>query len=145
MYSFLLILGIIILSMGFFIDRKELKSLINEDPRAKPQPQVDQDLRNRIEILEDILYSSEVEVENESGEDDEKEESSEEEFLGVLERQKDQTKINNFDINEEMKDQFKLLADYERGILSLEEISKELNMQKGEVLLLRNIYRKYQE
>jgi hypothetical protein len=144
MYSFLLILGIIILTAGFYIERKELKALIREGPNIKVQaePELDQELKERLKTLEDIVYSAAIEVENK---DMVRQEISEEEFLAVLERQKEQVKIENLDIEGEMKEQFKLIADYESGILTLEEVSKELKMKKGEVLLLKNIYKKYQE
>ncbi|MDY0235482.1 MAG: hypothetical protein RBR71_05610 [Gudongella sp.] len=134
MYIFLLMLGLVIFGAGVYIDREVV------EVKTEKKMVLDSDLVNRVEALEAIIYSNKIEVEDTVSR---REDLSQNEFLAVLEREKEQVKIDNMDIASEMKEKFKLVADYERGIYSLEEVCKLLDMKKGEVLLLKNLYKKY--
>jgi hypothetical protein len=144
MYIFLLLIGIIALGAGLYIDRKgveiDLEAKVETGVETGVKPLVDNDFIDRLERLEAIVYSSEIELEES---ETIREEISQAEFESVLERQKDGLKIDNLDITPEMKEKFKLIADLERGVHSLEEVCKLLDMKKGEVLLLKNLYKNY--
>ena len=141
MYIFLLLIGIIILGTGLYIDRRELDPIIKIKPSLDTNSKVNTDIENRLQALEAIVYSREVEEEVEYI----SEEISQDEFLAVLEREKEQVKIENLDIGSDMKEKFKLIADHERGVYTLEQVCEKLNMQKGEVLLLKNFYKNYRD
>ena len=136
MYIFLLLLGIIILIIGLYIDRLEIQN------NKKPGESFQDDLLERLEKLEEVIFGSNIEVENPINIDYG---ISEDEFLAILEREKDQVKIDNLDINTDMKEKFKLIADHQRGLYTIEDLCEKLNMQKGEVLLLKNFYKNYQK
>lgn len=136
MYIFLLLLGIIILIIGIYIDRLEIQN------NKKPGESFQDDLLERLEKLEEVIFGSNIEVENPINIDYG---ISEDEFLAILEREKDQVKIDNLDINTDMKEKFKLIADHQRGLYTIEDLCEKLNMQKGEVLLLKNFYKNYQK
>lgn len=142
MYIFLLVIGIIILGTGLYMDRRELDPIIKTKPSLETNSKVNTDILNRLEALESIVYSRQVEIQTEEVEYI-SDEISQDEFLAVLEREKEQVKIDNLDIGSEMKDKFKLIADHERGVYTLEQVCEKLNMQKGEVLLLKNFYKNY--
>lgn len=133
MYIFLLVLGIALLATGLYIERNDIKTNIKPQAKVETGYKIDQDIINRLQALEALVYSPPAE------------QISQDEFLSVLQREKDQVKIDNLDISDDMKKKFKLIADLERGAYSLEEICQMLDMQKGEVLLLKNFYKKYKE
>ena len=133
MFNFLIILGISSIALGFYLNSKShsLSSPIDISNNSDKFHEI----INRIELIEEELkyyYTNDNKVD----------------FIDVL----DAVKVNEetFDeekqeLGEEMSEAFKIISLYVDGKYSLEQVCKILAMRKGEVLFLRNLYKKYQE
>ena len=116
MYNFLIVIGVLLIILGIYVDR------IGQ-PKDKLESQNSYDeieefviLEKRVAYIEKILFedvSNDIPLETEEN----KAESGLEKYI--------------------------LLRKYERENYSMEEICKLLNMNKGEVLLLKKLYKDY--
>ena len=123
MCYFLILIGIIFIVLG--ITDKESLSVAE----VTPEPEVLKDLVKRIEDLEKTLYDVDLNFEEEEIE------LFESNFSSVA---------SKIDISDEPITIFDTLRQCEKEGYSLEKICLKLNMNKGEVLLLKNLYKNYQ-
>lgn len=123
MYYFLTLIGIIFIVLGTNDD--ETLSV----PEVIHEPEVLKDLVKRIEDLEKTLYDVDLNFEEEEIE------LFESNFSSVG---------NTIDISDQPITIFDTLRQCEEEGYSLEKICLKLNMNKGEVLLLKNLYKNYQ-
>lgn len=123
MYYFLTLIGIIFIVLGTNDD--ETLSV----PEVTPEPEVLKDLVKRIEDLEKILYDVDL--------------NFEEEEIELFESNSSRVG-STVDISDEPITIFDTLRQCEEEGYSLEKICLKLNMNKGEVLLLKNLYKNYQ-
>lgn len=164
MFYVLITAGILILVLGLYID----KNNISEYPIAldkKNEYREMEYLEDRVSELEKTLFSHSLEIErykNKNIEDvnlEEKVENIEGENSKTIisEKLKIQGKIEtrgnireqlHKDKNRENKKnesilKYEMIREYEKDGKSIDEISKEMNMNKGEVLLLKKLYKNY--
>lgn len=132
MFNLLVFIGLALIILGLYIDS------------ALPDSSGLNQLRHRIENIENILYNN-----DHIFEDDEKYfENTEIEvdditFKSVMDESSIQAE--KIDVSSNTLKAFEVISLYEDGKKTLEEVCKTLNMKKGEVLLLKNLYKKYQE
>lgn len=121
MYNFLIVFGLLLIIVGLYGESSDGKKITDNEEKIYS------------EITENIepVIESPVKFQEESHEEIEEKQS----FEDVLES------VEKPSYNEET---LKIIKRYEVGDYTLEKVCKILNMKKGEVLLLRNIYKKFQ-
>jgi len=146
MYIFLLLLGSLLVLYGTRLRKEEKEDLQVEDQKPDKidniKPQIDEDIRERLQALENLVYGLE-------GDQPEAEEAGQERsFKEVLDTtlqnspERPEEKAEDYDLTEERK---RLFEGLDKGQYSMDMVCSILGMEKGEVLLLRNIYNKYQK
>jgi hypothetical protein len=154
MYIFLLLLGSLLVLYGTRLRKEDKEDLLVEeqvpDKIDNIKPQIDEDIRERLQALENLVYGLEGEEDFlEEGEEPEAEEAGQERsFQEVLETtlqkspERPEVKADDYDLTEERR---RLFEGLDKGQYSMDMVCSILGMEKGEVLLLRNIYNKYQK
>lgn len=122
MYYFLTLIGIILIVIGAGDDEIVLI------PQLDPEPAKVEDLIRRIENLEKTLYDVDLSFEEET------------ELFGI----NYESTAETINITREPITIFDRLRQCEEEGYSLEKTCLILNMNKGEVLLLKNLYKNYQ-
>lgn len=131
MVYILIVIGLSLIAIGKFFQKKYRVDFIesefideiysrNEKELAKPKESKREPLEKRIEILEQMLFSK------------------------LLEEQKNEKAVETDledDREEDSYEKYLMIKKYERQKKSLDEIAKLLNMNKGEVILLKNLYK----
>lgn len=133
MFNFLVFIGFSLIIWGVYTDRDNLDISLLKIPSKVGADKVEE-LISRVEGIEDILYSY-----NPIVVDDDDDEIIFKEVLDATTIQEDKSTIA---VN--TTEAFNVISLYEAGKYTLEQTCKILNMNKGEVLLLKNIYKKYQ-
>ncbi len=131
MFSFLMVLGLFFIGYGIFIERKNI-SVEEAIKHTELDMSSLEDIKGRLDNIEDILFNYE------SLAQDEKEVSFEE----VLEKEKSKEEIIH---NEENIDVNEIISKFISKEYTLEDTCKILNKSKGEVLLLKNLYKNSRE
>lgn len=145
MFYFLVILGLSCIILGIFLNNSKSKNQgQNQDPSYQETEELYL-LHERVRQVEKLLagetpYLDEIE-EGSSKEDKDREVGAK----GKEDRIKEDIDRQSIGSGNYGLDKYKLLLRYEEENYSLEEISSKLNMNKGEVLLLKNLYKDYQE
>ena len=153
MYIFLLLLGSLLVLYGTRLRKEEKEDLQVEDQKPDKidniKPQIDEDIRERLQALENLVYGLEGEEDFLEEEEPEAEEVRQEvSFQEVLETtlqnnpERHEEKAEDYDLTEERR---RLFEGLDKGQYSMDMVCSILGMEKGEVLLLRNIYNKYQK
>lgn len=123
MFTFLLSLGMICILLGLYNEKiRKGNSTSNELEENSPSQEIT-DIKERVESLEKLILYGDV--------PQERSEPRENLFSQDLE------KANIF------LHKYKLICKYEDDNLPVEEICSKLNMKKGEILLLKNLYKNY--
>ncbi len=131
MFSFLMVLGLFFIGYGIFIERKNI-SVEEAIKHTELDMSSLENIKGRLDNIEDILFNYE------SLAQDEKEVSFEE----VLEKEKSKEEIIH---NEENIDVNEIISKFISKEYTLEDTCKILNKSKGEVLLLKNLYKNSRE
>ncbi|WFA07878.1 hypothetical protein [Tissierella sp. Yu-01] len=148
MYNFLIAVGILLIILGLYYDRTVR---LNKDEPLNTE--VNNQESKKLDIYIDEPYIAEAEAEDKIDiiVDEplynfiDKEEISFEEVLESIEVDDIDIEHNEDIITSNDNETFNIMRKYEAGEYTLEEVCNILNMKKGEVLLLRNIYKKSQE
>ena len=131
MVYILIVIGLSLIAIGKFFQKKYRVDFIesefideiysrNEKVLAKPKESKTEPLEKRIEILEQMLFSK------------------------LLEEQKNEKAVETEledDREEDSYEKYLMIKKHERQKKSLDEIAKLLNINKGEVMLLKNLYK----
>ncbi len=131
MFSFLMVLGLFFIGYGIFIERKNI-SVEEAIKHTELDMSSLEDIKGRLDNIEDILFNYESLAQGE------KEVSFEE----VLEKEKSKEEIIH---NEENIDVNEIISKFISKEYTLEDTCKILNKSKGEVLLLKNLYKNSRE
>ena len=154
MYIFLLLIGSVLIVYGTRLRNNDKENILVEEQvfvkEIDMESETDNNIINRLQALEDLVYGLDEEFEDdEIKQDIEAQESQQERsFQEVLDRElhkspeQAETSSEDYDITEERR---KLFEGLEKGQYSMDMVCSILGMEKGEVLLLRNIYNKYQK
>lgn len=136
MFKFLIFISMIFLALGFYIEKENLRS---KEEKITPSNDKLANIENRINEIEEILYSFEDRV---------NEDKLEKEDIYDIEKFK--LTEDNISDDEELKDEavsieynvdkFSIINSLVNGDINLTEACDILGMNKGEVLLLRNLY-----
>jgi hypothetical protein len=126
MYSFLIGIGILMIFLGFYFDK--------QDTSPKRDTAIE-DINQRLQNLEDILFNYEPTF------DTAEEDMSFKNVLDSVDINKEQDKDN---IDNRLET-FDVVSRLESGEYTIEQACKILNMKKGELLFLRNIYKEYRQ
>ena len=144
MYNFLMAVGILLIILGLYYDRmvrlnkdEPLNTEVNYQESKKLDIYIDEPYiaEDKIDIIVDEPIYNFID----------KEEISFEEVLESIEVDDMDIEHNEDIITSNDNETFNIMRKYEAGEYTLEEVCNILNMKKGEVLLLRNIYKKSQE
>ena len=127
MFSFLMVLGLFFIGYGIFIERKNI-SVEEAIKHTELDMSSLEDIKGRLDNIEAILLNYESLAQGE------KEVSFEE----VLEKEKSKEEIIH---NEENIDVNEIISKFISKEYTLEDTCKILNKSKGEVLLLKNLYK----
>lgn len=136
MFKFLILISIVFLALGFYLEKenfgvKEEKIVPNNDKLA--------DIESRINEIEEILYSFDNKV-NET-KVDQGDIYVMEDFKSTIENTSDsEGLIDNGALADNINNKSKIINSYANGEINLAEACDMLGMNKGEVLLLRNLY-----
>ena len=136
MFKFLIFIATIFLVVGFYIEKENLES---KEEKTTPSDDKLANIENRINEIEEILYSFEDRVnENKLKKED------------IYELEKFKLTQDNISDDYELKDKgvsidynedkFSIINSLVNGDINLTEACDILGMNKGEVLLLRNLY-----
>jgi len=131
MFSFLMVLGLFFIGYGIFIERKNI-SVEEAIKHTELDMSSLENIKGRLDNIEDILFNYESLAQGE------KEVSFEE----VLEKEKSKEEIIH---NEENIDVNEIISKFISKEYTLEDTCKILNKSKGEVLLLKNLYKNSRE
>jgi hypothetical protein len=126
-----MVLGLFFIGYGIFIERKNI-SVEEAIKHTELDMSSLENIKGRLDNIEDILFNYE------SLAQDEKEVSFEE----VLEKEKSKEEIIH---NEENIDVNEIISKFISKEYTLEDTCKILNKSKGEVLLLKNLYKNSRE
>jgi len=132
MFNFLIFIGFILIACGIYMDRDNLDSSLLVNTNTSYEVDRIDEIIHRIEGIEDILYNYNPILEDEDIV-----------FKDVLDSTTIQEDKDVITVN--TTEAFNVISFYEAGKYTLEQTCKILNMDKGEVLLLKNIYKKYQD
>lgn len=122
MFYFLITLGIVLIALGIYIEKDNIKT--NEKYNKTALNDL-YHLNQRIEAIEKILFFSDPD-----------------EYDGYIENNTLQEEQPN-DLPQNSLEKYERILQYEKKDYSLEEICDLLDMKKGEVLLLKNLYKNY--
>ncbi|NLL80702.1 MAG: hypothetical protein GX231_00170 [Tissierellia bacterium] len=125
MFSFLILFGLLLIIVGLSGEKASGKEISENE--EKIYSKIMENIEPVLEALIEFKEESEGEVSIEF--------NRQRSFGDVLER------VDKPSYNEET---IKIIQQYEEGNYTIEEACNILNMKKGEVLLLRNIYKKFQ-
>lgn len=164
MFYFLLITGIIITALGIYIDKNTISEYFKGLNEKTDDKEMDY-LESRIRELEKTLFSHSLAIQRYGNENNDgreanfQDEAYETENTKTLlsERDKIKSKLNNNDKRKEdlyeKGDQgdkkneslikYEKIREYEKDGKSIEDMCRELKMNKGEVLLLKKLYKDY--
>jgi hypothetical protein len=145
MYYFLILLGLGFILLGTYIRKKQVTDVpfrpvhdeneaVSKDNTQAPETYSMEELENRVELLEQLLFQSFVKQEENKSE--EIVEHEEEKIIPPEEAPP---------VRQPMPDNIKAIIDYENQGLSIQEIANITRMNKGEVLLLKNLSKHYSE
>ena len=131
MFYFLVAIGISLMVYGIYKEKDNLSILVKESPNKIELNELNR-LSERIENIEKILFFSD-------------------DFEAYLNEENEILKKDNEVAYEEVEntisqnsiEKYKMILKYEKENHSLEEICSLLDMKKGEVLLLKNLYKTY--
>jgi hypothetical protein len=126
-----MVLGLFFIGYGIFIERKNI-SVEEAIKHTELDMSSLEDIKGRLDNIEDILFNYESLAQGE------KEVSFEE----VLEKEKSKEEIIH---NEENIDVNEIISKFISKEYTLEDTCKILNKSKGEVLLLKNLYKNSRE
>lgn len=152
MFYFLIILGLASIIIGVLLDNsrikykdenknpsyKEVEELYLLNERVKQLEQLLTEIPSNLEEIEDIEEKNSL-IENT------KNRNIEVENVEIDNSLIEDLNIEDMENNNYGLDKYKLLLEYKAKNYSLEEICTKLNMNKGEVLLLKNLYKDYQD
>ena len=128
MYYILILIGAGALGLGFY-NKKNTVNLKPNDPKEYEDARLEQ----RLEAIEAILFESMM---------TESQKAPEETFEPkVISDEKYKAESEN--IKKNMPDNIKLILDYEKRGLDIQQIVKKTGMNKGEVLLLKDLSKNY--
>jgi len=144
MFNLLIIIGICLIIVGVYFDRKNYEEIINEDVNKFDDANGMEELLLRIGNIENLLYKAEANY-IEDFNDIKVEIEEDVDFSSVMDYVSSQSNEKEQEISSVYQDAFKVIALYNKGDYTLEEACRILNMKKGEVLLLKNMYKKYQQ
>jgi hypothetical protein len=129
MFNLLIFIGFALIIWGLYMDKA-------------PQEFSDfKDLNYRIELIENLLYNNEPIFEDEYHVHEEEVAT----FKTVMDDTNTQTINKEIDLPSNILEASEVISQYEEGKYTIEEVCSILNMKKGEVLLLKNLYKKYQD
>lgn len=155
MFYLLFILGCTCIGLGF-LGRKSENTYKDVVQIEKTQDNEDEikGIKERIELIERLLFEDrgnfKEELENQmrehSSEEDMDEPTKEEspKEIKTVHEEKPQNK-EQIQVNETYLDQYRKLCEYENKHYTLDQISSLLHMQKGELLLLKNLFKNISE
>lgn len=132
MFYFLLIIGISLIFTGIYMEKDNLSIQINEKHNGPELNELNH-LKHRIENIEEILFLNESDLD---GGNYISYESVEKSVSNQMNEEPDKLPQNSFE-------RYEKILQYEKEKYSLEEICALLEMKKGEVLLLKNLYKTY--
>ena len=128
MFNLLIFVGVALIIWGVYMDKT-------------PQEVSDfKDLNYRIELIENLLYNNEPIFEDEYPIHEE-----DATFKTIMENTNSQIIKKEIDLPSNIMEASVVISQYEEGKYTIEEVCSILNMKKGEVLLLKNLYKNYQE
>lgn len=136
MFSFLIFTGFALIIWGLYLDKGPL------------QFSDIQNLNYRIELIENLLYNNEPIFEDEYPVHEDEYPVQEEEvaiFKTVMDPTNSQINKKEIGLPSYIMEASEVISQYEDGKYTIEEVCVMLNMKKGEVLLLKNLYKRYQE
>lgn len=131
MFYVLIILGVLIIALGIYKEKGNISFFTNNEFENKIELNEINHLKLRIENIENILFFSEPVITEEK--------EIEFETLPInYQVQSDEETLDDSSLNI-----YKTIRRYEKENYTLEEICSLLDMKKGEVLLLKNLYKDY--
>lgn len=144
MFSFLVFIGLVLIFLGVYLNNDKSNHDFLESKDINQETHKLDDIINRIENLEYEFKNKKTNISREVKFIDilESAETQQEEYELIVDVK---TKAKEFEVLEDNQKAFKAISLMDEGKYSLEEVCKILNMKKGEVLLLRNLYKKYPE
>lgn len=128
MFYILILIGAGALSLGFY----NKKNTVNLKPNDAKEYE-DAGLAQRLEAIEAILFESMMTESQKSPEGNSEPK--------VISNEKYKEESEN--IKKNMPDNIKLILDYEKRGLDIQQIVKKTGMNKGEVLLLKDLSKNY--
>lgn len=155
MYIFLLFTGVALVALGTVIRNREREKedaeILQPHENIHKEREDHTDLHKRLQALENLVYGLEAEDMDQEEEEEPREPHEQASFQKVLQRELESdpeedvqpTEMDQgYDLTQERR---KLIEGLERGQYSMDMVCSILGMEKGEVLLLRNIYKNYQK
>lgn len=155
MFQLLLILGCICIGVGFHGKKSEniYKDVLHKKNIQDNEEEI-KEIKERIDLIERLLFqdtgSFKDELEDQIIEYSSKEEIDQpykDEIPKEIERVHEEVPQNKeqIQINEKYLEQYRKLCEYENQNYTLDQISSLLHMQKGELLLLKNLFKNISE
>jgi hypothetical protein len=142
MFYVLILLGFGFILLGTYIRKKQttdehfqpvnaVNVAVSKDYNQAPEIYSMEELENRVEQLEQLLFQSLVKQEENKSD-------------GIVENEEEVSLPEDAPpVRQPMPDNIKAIIDYENEGLSLQEIVNITRMNKGEVLLLKNLSKHY--
>ncbi|MBC7087481.1 MAG: hypothetical protein H5T96_03205 [Tissierellales bacterium] len=134
MFNFLVIIAFILILFGIYIERISIdnQQVYKKEERTSDEDRF-KDLEKRLDEIEEIIFSFENSVTEEKSSNDD-----EVYFQNTLNDVKEQPiEIQSSDIDD---NKFKIIEAFINEEIDLTETCRLLGMNKGEVLLLKNLY-----
>lgn len=140
MFYILMLVGIILIASGVFLEKRfssSVKSILRDRAKENKKaeaPSRDMEvmfLEKRLEKLEEMLFNKLFQEEKTKQTDD----------LGGLELPVEGRIDEEEKIRADYLQQYRLIKKYEEENKSLDEIARLLEMNKGEVILLKSLYK----
>ncbi|MFZ7120952.1 MAG: hypothetical protein ACOWWH_08395 [Eubacteriaceae bacterium] len=122
MFISIMIMGMILIGIGLFKNKKNKSVNLETDNNELLQ------LKRRIDNIEQVYFEN----------------SLKEKTVEINSSTNMLHDYNTF-ASTNLLEKFEMICEYESKDYSINEISKLLNMNKGEVLLLKNLYKNYQK
>jgi len=136
MFKFLILISIVFLALGFYLEKENFGA---KEEKIVPKNDKLADFESRINEIEEILYSFDNKV-NET-KVDQGDIYGMEDFKSTIENTSDsEGLIDNGVLADDINNKSKIINSYVNGEINLAEACDMLGMNKGEVLLLRNLY-----
>lgn len=145
MFTILLVIGSSFIVLGIVKNKKQPINLVGDIKSNSINSLKFEELRERIDHIEDILFHDIPQLSEEetkiqkASTPDSIADPTYESVAQLVDSHIQQEKLNTSNI---ALDKFALLCQYEKENMKIEEICALLNMNKGEVLLLKNLYKK---